>query len=548
MGLPLVIVLVVLLACQWLAVGVVAAITSHNGFVYYSGGDDTWYYTSAWVLGHLNVPQGAIGYGYPALIAPFARLAGPRMVAGIPLVIAFNLVVLWPIALLCVYGIAKVIAGRGFAYLATLAWIAFPLASIPYFYGSYHHRYVDQTLPAALGLVATGDFPSLVILLVAAYFVLQAIAERSARAALFAGVAVGFAATVKPANLIFLPAPLVALAVLRRPKALLLFAAGLVPALAGLALWKYRGLGYLPAFRSPAATLASGPLTPLPVASLSAGRYIHLDWSHLWNNMFGIREFSWSLRMVTWVLAAGVIALARRSAAMGILLGGWVLSYIVLKGTAAGVDVASGAFFRYMVPAFPPFFFGIVAIPLLVPVWGRTLIDAGRAERFWPAGDRSWKALFGIAAALTVIPILAIAAFHPLTKPSATEVPVLDQYVPVNGFALAAMQEGDGSVVVSWPGQGAHGAKLGYEIFREPTDELACTSRRHAAALCIFYSDFLNSRLVPISVTRGTSFRDHPDPGKWVYRVAATVAASGPPGRGNFMVVSRAAQITATAY
>ena len=60
MSLPVVVVIGVLLGCQWLAVGVVAAITPHNGFAYYSGGDATWNYTSAWVLEHLNVPKAVI--------------------------------------------------------------------------------------------------------------------------------------------------------------------------------------------------------------------------------------------------------------------------------------------------------------------------------------------------------------------------------------------------------------------------------------------------------------------------------------------------------
>lgn len=548
MALPVRLVLGVLLLCQWLAVGVVAAIAPHNGFSYYSGGDDTWYYTSAWVLGHGHVPQGVIGYGYPFLLAPLARLAGPSLVAGLPLIVAFNLLVLWPIALACVYGIAKAIGGRGFAYLASFAWTAFPLAAIPYFYGRYHVRYVDQTLPAALGLVSTGDFPSMVFLLVAAYFALKAVSERSAQAALFAGVAAGFAVTVKPANLIFLPAPLAALAFMRRPRELLLFGAGLVPALAGLALWKYRGLGHLPAFTSPTATLASGHLTPPPLESLSLGRYLRLDWSHLWTNMYDIREYTWSLRMVTWFLAAGVIALARRSATVGILIGGWLLSYLVLKATSPGVDVKSGAFFRYMVPAFPPFFFGIAAIPLLVPVWGRRLAAAGRAERFWPAGRRSWRVLFGVAAVVTVLPIFAIAAFRPLTAPSATEVPALDQYVPVNAFALTAKEQGDGSVVLSWRGQDTLGARVGYEIFREPKDGLECTLRPHAAALCTFYSDAWNHVLIPLTRTSSTSFRDHPDPGPWVYRVAATISPYGPSNSGNLLLLSRAVTLNVSAY
>jgi hypothetical protein len=214
MRLPVWVVLAVVLLAQWLAIAVLAAKAQHNGPVYYTGGDDTWYWTSAWVLAHLHVPQGVIGYGYPFLLAPLARLAGPTVVAGLPLVIALNLLVLWPVALLSVYGIAKTIAGRGYAYVVSFAWTAFPLVSIAYFYGRYHVRYVDQSLPPALGLVATGDFPSMVCLLVAAYFTLIACGGNR-RAAILAGLAVGVAATVKPANLIFLPAPLLALAFAR---------------------------------------------------------------------------------------------------------------------------------------------------------------------------------------------------------------------------------------------------------------------------------------------------------------------------------------------
>jgi hypothetical protein len=536
MALPVWVVLCVVVAAQLLAVGVVAAITPHNGVYYYNGGDSTWYYTSAWVLGHGHIPQGSISYGYPFLLAPIAHFAGPSMLAGLPFVIALNLLVLWPIALLCVYGIAKAIGGRGFAYVASFAWTAFPLAVIPYFVERYHDRYVDNALPPALGLVATGDFPALVSLLVAAYFALKAACERDPRAALMAGLATGFAATVKPANLIFLPAPLAALAVARRPKELLLLCAGLVPALGGLALWKYRGLGYVPAFsHAPLASLASGLHTPLPVGGLRLGEYLHVGWARLWHNMLQIREYTWSLRMVTWTVVAGLIALMRRSASFGLVIGGWLTCFIVLKAGAPGVDVTTGSFFRYMVPAFPPYFLGLAAIALLVPVWGRRLAAAGRSERLWPIGRRSWRISFGVVAVATVVPIASMALFSPLATPAAVDIRLLDQYLPANAFPLTASQKGDGSVVLSWPNQNAHGSRVQYAIFREPTDLLTCQPVSHAGTECNFA---LPARL---AATASTSYRDHPDPGPWVYRVVATISA-------DFILMSRAAKLTASAY
>jgi hypothetical protein len=549
MTLPVWVVLAVVVLAQWLAVAAVAARAPHNGFYYYSGGDSSWYYTSAWVLGHGHVPQGSISYGYPFLLAPIAHFAGASVISGLPLVIALNLLVLWPIALFCVYGIAKVIGGRGFAYVAMFAWTAFPLAAIPYFYGSYHVRYIDQSLPSVLGLDATSDFPAMVAVLVAAYFALKAATERNPKAALMAGLAVGFAATVKPANLIFLPAPLAALAVARRPRELAFLCAGLGPALVGLALWKYRGLGYIPAFsHPPTATLASGVVTPLPVGSLRTGQYLKVNWGHIWHNMLAIREFTWSLRMVTWTVVAGIFGLLRRSATVGLLIGGWLACFVVLKGGAPGADVTDGSFFRYMEPSFPAYFFGLAAIAVLVPVWGRRLVAAGRSERLWPASRTAWRVVFGFAAVATVVPILAIAAFRPLTAASATGVPAADQYVPANSFALTAKTEGDGSVVLSWPAHHAYGARVAYEIFRTPVDGLVCTPQRHAATRCVFYSDGLRHLLDPLTQTTATSYRDHPDPGPWVYRVAATISSGGPIGIGDFMLLSRAASITESAY
>ncbi|MBV8078844.1 MAG: hypothetical protein JO186_00530, partial [Actinobacteria bacterium] len=180
-------VFVVLLLVQWAVVGVVAAIAQHNGPYYYTGGDATWYWTSAWVLAHGHIPQAVIGYGYPMLLAPIAFFAGPSIVAGMPYVMAFNAIVLWPVALSCVYAIAKILAGRGFAYCATLLWTVFPLVSIPYFYERYHTRFVSQNLPGMLGLTAMGDFPSLVGLLLAAYLVLRALLFRTTNGAVLAG-------------------------------------------------------------------------------------------------------------------------------------------------------------------------------------------------------------------------------------------------------------------------------------------------------------------------------------------------------------------------
>jgi hypothetical protein len=539
MARPVWAVLAVLVLAQWATVAVVAAVAQHNGPYYFTGGDATWYWTSAWVLGHGHIPQAVVSYAYPFLLAPLALIAGPSMIAGLPLAMAFNALVLWPIALLCVYGISKTIGGRGFAYVTTLVWTFFPLAAIRYFYHRYHVRYLDQNLPSSLGLTVTGDFPSLVALLVAAYFTLRALTERTLAAALMAGAATGLAATIKPANLVFLPAPIAALAVARRGRELLVFGAALLPALGGLALWKYRGLGYVPAFSHSTSALALGASTQPPALGfLGLHNYVHLNLHHLVRNMYAVREFTWSLRMLTWALVAGVIGLARRSAPIAVLIGGWLACFLFLKGTNAGVNVTDGSFFRYLAPSFPAFFLGLAAIVLLVPRFGRRLAAAGRSERFAPIGRRGWAALLGVAALALAIPVLALAAFHPLTQPRATEIPALDQYTPVNVFSLAATPVPGGRVRLSWPSQSRRGARVSYAIFRLPADALACPPRAHAAAACTFYTDRLNSHVIPTGWTRQTSAKDHPGAGKWVYRVAVTVEPDASL-RGDYILLSR---------
>jgi hypothetical protein len=535
-------VIAVLLLAQWLVVGAVAVVAQHNGVYYYTGGDATWYWTSSWVLAHGHVPQGVISYGYPFLLAPLAAIAGPSMIAGLPLAICLNLLVLWPIALLCVYGIAKALGGRGFAYLVTLTWTVFPLAAVPYFYHRYHVRYIDQNLPSSLGLTVTGDFPSLVVLLVAAYFTLRALSERTLRSVVMAGAITGLAATVKPANLVFLPAPLAALAIARRPRELVIFCAAFLPALGGLALWKYRGLGYVPAFHRSAAALALGASTA-PVASLDWHRYIHLDWRHLKDNMYYIREFTWSLRLITWALIAGLIGLARRSAPVAVLIGGWLACFIVLKGTNSGINVKDGSFFRYLAPAFPAFFLGLAAIVLLVPVLGRRLVATAKLQSPRPFGRRGGIALLAVAGIALLVPVLTVAAMKPLTTPHAADVPSLDQYVPTNAFGLTLERRG-GTVALSWPAQSASGSRPLYAVFRESQDQLGCTLKRHAAAACIFVLlNRYDTPLEPISLSRRTRLVDRPLPGHWIYRVVATISPHGPRVGGDFFLVSRAATV-----
>ena len=354
-------------------------IAQHNGWFYFHGGDATWYYTSAWVLGHGHIPQGSIGYGYSLLLAPIAQLAGPNILVGMPWIVVFNVVVLAPIALISVYGITCMIGGRSFGYLASLLWVVFPLAVIPYFSAGYHARYVDITLPPALGLTARGDFPSLVFLLVATYFGLRFLASRNDLDAIASGLAVGLAIAIKPSNALFLPAPVLALVVARRPRGLALLAVGMIPSLLGLAVWKYRGLGYLPVFSNgPGATLV-GAVTISSSVHLHLDQYLPFNWTQLSQNLDGFRRWTWSRFLIELVAVAGLVGLARRSLPAAALVGAWLASYLLIKGSSPVVNFADGTFLTHLIPAFPAYF--LLAVSCSAP-------DPERRSATGPAGRK----------------------------------------------------------------------------------------------------------------------------------------------------------------
>ncbi len=516
-----------LVVAGWLVVAYVAHAAVHTGWLYYNGGDASWYYTTAWTLAHGQLPYSAIGYGYSMVLAPFARIAGPSMLAGLPYAIVFNAVVLGPIALLCVYGIAKLIAGRRFAYLVSTLWVLAPLLAIPYFTLNYHFRYVGEQLPALLGLTTLGDFPSMVLLLVAGYFALRTISGGRGVDALTSGLAAGLAIGVKPSNGTFLPALLLGLLVARRPRACLLAAAGLVPSLLCLALWKDRGLGHIPLLYLPSRTLALGA-GPGPLGlSVHLNHYLRFNWHVLTHNIDGLREFTWSKRMIEWSLVGGAIALVRRSLAGAAFVVAWLAAYVLLKGGSVAT-FTGGNFFRYLSPAFPAAFLLATSLPLLLPIAGRKLAAAGDANT-WPLSERARRGVLGAGAFLSIAPLLPILALPQQSTPTAVTLPLQSLFVPANTFALHASASG-GAVRLSWPSQSSNGSRVTYEIFRSNADLLTC-QRPEGSIVCAYPTD-------PTHAVEAPNWVDRPPPGKWVYRVVVVAGVPPPATIGDAILLS----------
>jgi len=479
------IVLVPLVAAQWLAVAIFALTVQRNGWLFYQGGDQTWFYTSGWELAHGRIPESLVGYLWPFVLVPLTWLAGPDFLNGLPAIVLFQVLVLLPAAVLSVYAVAARVGGRMLGYWAAAAWIAAPFAVIPLFVDRYHERWIEQTLPQALGLTGLGDFPSMVFLLVAAVFLMRAVDGVSRADAIACGLVTGAAIGLKPANGLFVFAPLVALALARRWRAGLEFGLALLPALVTLMLWKYRGTGISVLSLEPMHLAVGEPPHPSELSLWQrAKEYVPLDRHQLNQQFLGFREFFWSARLLEFLPLAGFLAVARRSLPKATFFALWLAAFFVVKGSSVAVNVESGSIWRLLMPAWPAYFFLAVSIPLLVPVWGPRV-----AERFsTPLRGIRWPRAVVVAVAIALaVPLVASAALPSSNGKTTAKLPLQSLFLPVEQDFGLAVTGVEGGLELRWRTPEPLGASTFLIVYRSPIEyHLNATDPRvvHQGVLC----------------------------------------------------------------
>ncbi len=509
-----------LVVIQWAAVVAFALTVRHNGWLYYQGGDETWYYTSAWALGTGHLPVASIGWGLPVLFSPIAAIAGPDILNGIPAVIVFQIVILQPLAILSTFSIGRRIGGRMLGYLASATWIAAPFAAILVTDPRYHERWVEQFLPQALGLTGMGDFASLVVLLAAAAFILRTLEATTVRNCALTGVTIGFAIGVKPSNAVFLVPAVLTFVVARRFRGAVLTGVAMLPAIVTLMVWKQRGLGALPLFALDAQLLAAGSLafSPPPGILASAIRtYVHINWHQIDQNLVSLREYFWSSRVYQVLPFVGLAAALRRSLSVGVLLGCWFGLFFVLKSSNVYSTIDSGSFFRMLMPGLPAYVLLAATTPLLVPGLGGRLIRSARSEAAPAVHDsanrRRSRGFWAALVVATAAPLILVATAPHLAPRAALDDFAGGLYNPVTTKLTPQVTVQGQTIRLAWTAVPANQARSFYRVQRWKNDPLSCDHTGGTSNCSLFYYS------EAIGPTRDTTISDTPGPGKWWYVV-----------------------------
>ena len=359
----------------------------------------------AWLLGKGTISYALTGHAWPMLLAPLTWITGSSSVQLLPLTTILQVGLLGPIATLAVYDIGARLAGRLAGVWCASAFAVAPFVAIPYFVQRYHDSWVDQFLPQALGLTQQADFPSVVAVLVSAALTVRALqaarlprgrARRDLRGS-GARAEAGERACSCSARRSRSSSP--GAGAKRRSS----------PCRSRLRSSRSRsgsraGSARCRCSRTAQVRLAAGLGDPIVLSPTSwFERTIHLNFDTWKQNMSGIREFTWSARVLQFLPLAGALAVARRSIAASGLLLGWLLGYVVVKSAADVATVESGSYWRLIMPALPAFVLLSASVPLLVP----TFLDR-MGPRLAPLPGRrpGRRSTIAVVAFLAVVPIV----------------------------------------------------------------------------------------------------------------------------------------------
>jgi hypothetical protein len=498
----------------------------HNGWLWYSGGDATEYWSEEWSLAHGLLPHTFLGVGVPALYAWVPLVTGQTLLQGLPPILVLQVLIGVPLAVVGIWMLADRIAGRLFAWWTTLLWIVGPLLFMQGFRPDYRPEFKSNFLvPQWYGLTNMGDFPSIVLVIWAAWASCRAFDSRRLDDAVLAGALVGALVAVKPSNAIFAGVPLVCLLLLRRWRQAGVAVASALPSVLVLTLWKERGVGTIPVLAVGDSRREAGGATVGAIGI--SNHYAHIDWAQLSSSLDQIREVFWSVRLLEYLALAGAIALMRRSPVKGLFVVAWFAGYILVKGSSPLAEVPATSFWRLTVPGLVAFVLLAAAVPLLAPRGRRGPASPVAAPE--PAPRRTVLTIGLVGALFVLLPLAAVAVASPMTTPRVvrytdnTEAPIS------SALGLTTATDGAG-VRLGWRRPPSGRSTVWFAVMRSRTGD-GCTFYPEGARECLL--DMPN-----VTTTQSLTYVDRPGPGRWWYRVAMVGSADASVAGGDLMLIS----------
>lgn len=501
--------------------------TPHNGWIWYSGGDSTEYWTEQWSIAHLAIPQAVIGPGLPIYYAWAPLVAGPTLLQGVTAIVLFQAIVLVPLALVLFWLVADRLFGRVYAWACALLWIAGPFLLIHGFVARYRPAFEQQFLvPHWFGFTNMADLPSLVAVLASAWLLLRAVDLQSPTDAVLSGLAWGLALMLKPSNGFFVLPVAVLFVAVRQWRQAAHFAVALVPALLTLLLWKMRGLGTLPVTASSYAHVQLAAGTDPVLAAATTSKYGGFSSHHLHQELLDLREFFWSLRFLEFLLFAGAFGVIRRRPSRGLFVVAWFVAYGLLKGSTPEASINTTSWFRLAEPGLPAYILLAAGVAFCVPVAGRRA-----ARALAPAVERLDRRRIAVAGTLAgLVPVLMMVVAQPASSMrvvrdnhAVNEAPLSD------AFHLRAHVAGK-QVRFSWSEPDHASTTPLFKIFYSDKDN-GCEKPSRGANECQLDMDRFDA--VP-GTTYTAPHRNHP----YWYRVGMVANYKLSSGSGDLMLLS----------
>lgn len=502
-GVPVALILAGAVLLQLAIASWFAFATPHNGFLWYSGGDATEYWAEQWSVGHFLLPQTELGWGLPLLYGWVPLLAGPSLLNGLPVVVALQTLILLPLSVMLFFLLAGRLYGRVFGIWSTFVWIFTPVLLLLGFNRPSYRAKFEQLFaaPHLFGLTNMGDFPSLVLVIAAAFATVRAAASRAWRDAALAGLVVGMLIAVKPANAFFVPAAAFLVLLGRSTRVAVAFAAGLAPALVTLFFWKHRGLGYTPLTSFGGLRMAAGPD---PVAGISPVRYVPLSWHNLTQIWSDFEEVFRSPTLFIVIVALGIIGAARHNWRHAIFLVFWAAAFLLVKGGSDQASVVTTSYYRLTLPGLPALVILVASSVFVLPqrVW-----RPAEPLRVTPVRPGPLLALVILTA---VVPLVVILVIRSPGRPRIVRDTGTSTEAPLDAALEARVVPAAAGPLLSWSPFDGGSSRVYYVVYRAGDGTNGCTLPDSGARVCI-----LAARLV--GATTGTTFAVR-RPG--VYRIA----------------------------